>query len=117
PPPPGSPTYSYNRTDVAIDVKTYAIAVRGSATPVNTAVLVVPHHGPIIDYEPATQTAISVRWTGHEGNTQDLKAFLDLNNASAVGDDSAAAGTAFAALQNYAVGAQNFVLAADQGHL
>ena len=102
--------------NVPIAVRPVSITVKGGS-PVNTAVLVVPHHGPIIDYEPATQTAISVRWTGHEGKTQDLKAFLDLNNASAVGDDSAAAGTAFAALKNYAVGAQNFVLADDQGHI
>jgi penicillin amidase len=99
-----------------IALKPYAITVKGAA-PVNTAVLVVPHHGPLVNYSPATQSAVSMRWTGHEGNTQDLKAFLDLNNATSVGDDSAAAGTAVAALKNYAVGAQNFVLADDQGHI
>ncbi|HZR08364.1 MAG TPA: penicillin acylase family protein [Myxococcales bacterium] len=106
----------FNGGVVPIAVKQYPIAVKGG-TATGTAVLVVPHHGPIVHYDPATQTAISMRWTGHEGNTQDLKAFLDLNNASAVGDDTAAAGTAFAALKNYAVGAQNFVLADDQGHI
>jgi penicillin amidase len=121
PPPLVCATVEFrNRTggtiNVPIAVRPVSITVKGGAS-VNTAVLVVPHHGPIIDYEPATQTAISVRWTGQEGNTQDLKAFLDLNNASAVGDDSAAAGTAFAALTNYAVGAQNFVLADDQGNI
>ncbi len=116
PPPIVCGTVQFPGGDRAIAVKPYAITVKGAAA-VNTAVLVVPHHGPIVHYDPATQTAISMRWTGHEGNTQDLKAFLDLNNASAVGDDTAAAGTAFAALKNYAVGAQNFVLADDQGNI
>jgi penicillin G amidase len=96
---------------------TYQVAVRGQSSPTSVTVLVVPHHGPIVQFDPANGKAISVRWTGHEQSTQDLKAFLDLNNASSVGDASAAAGTAFAALQNYAVGAQNFVLADDQGNI
>jgi len=95
----------------------YQIEVRGQSSPTPWTVLVVPHHGPILHFDPAGGTALSMRWTGHEGNTQDLKAFLDLNNATMVGDDSAAAGTAFAALKNYAVGAQNFVLADDQGKI
>jgi penicillin amidase len=53
---------------------------------------------------------VSVRWTGQEGNTQDLKAFFGLDTATDV--DSA-----IAALKNYATGAQNFVLADDQGHI
>jgi penicillin G amidase len=110
-------TVLFNGVNVPIAVKPYLIAVKGG-TAVQTAVLVVPHHGPIVFYDPdVTMTAISVRWTGHEGNTQDLKAFLDLNTASAVGDDTAAAGTAFAALKSYGVGAQNFVLADDQGNI
>ena len=37
-----------------------------SDAPRNVTVLVVPHHGPIINFDPAHQTAISMRWTGHE---------------------------------------------------
>jgi penicillin amidase len=90
----------------------------GSGTPQTFYVLVVPHHGPIIHYDPTTQSAISVRWTGHEV-TQDLKAFLGLNTATAVGSpgDAPSTGTAFGALSGYAVGAQNFVLADDQGNI
>jgi len=118
PPPVVCAAVQFNTGTVPISVVPYSITVKGQSA-VPTAVLVVPHHGPIIHYDPAPSnlTAISMRWTGHEGNTQDLKAFLDLNNASAVGDDSAAAGTAFAALKSYAVGAQNFVLADDQGKI
>src|SRR5207237_9055350 len=97
---------------------TYQINVRGQPAPTSYDVWIVPHHGAMLPpFNPAGTSGVSVRWTGHEPNTQDLKAFLDLNNASAVGDDSAAAGTAFAALKNYGVGAQNFVLADDQGKI
>ena len=114
---PALPCVSFNGAPRPLLPVTYQIAVKGQASPTSFTALVVPHHGPILQFDPAHGKAVSVRWTGHEPNTQDLKAFLDLNNASAVGDDSAAAGTAFAALKNYGVGAQNFVLADDQGNI
>lgn len=73
------------------------------------ATIIAPHHGPIVKQLSAT-TALSARWTGQEGNTQDLSAFFGLDTATDV--DSA-----IAALKNYATGAQNFVLADDQGHI
>jgi penicillin amidase len=79
--------------------------------PVPDAVLVVPHHGPVIQApDPATGKGLSVRWTGHEGTTQDSKAFLGLNTATDVDG-------AMRALKDYATGAQNFVLADDQGNI
>jgi penicillin amidase len=86
------------------------VDARTHGFPVPAAVVVVPHHGPIIQAPDAAGKAVSVRWTGHEGNTQDLKAFLGLNTATDVD-------AAIAALKNYATGAQNFVLADDQGHI
>jgi penicillin amidase len=77
---------------------------------VPAAAIVVPHHGPIVKAPDGAGKAISVRWTGHEVNTQDLKAFYGLNTATSVDD-------AVNALKNYAVGAQNFVLADDAGHI
>jgi penicillin G amidase len=77
---------------------------------VPAAAIVVPHHGPVIQAPDAAGKAFSVRWTGHEVNTQDLKAFYGLNTATSVDD-------AVNALKNYAVGAQNFVLADDAGHI
>ena len=73
-------------------------------------VAVVPHHGPIIQAPDAGGHAVSVRWTGHEGWTQDLKAFLGLDTAASVD-------AAIAALNDYGTGAQNFVLADDQGNI
>ena len=72
--------------------------------------LIVPHHGPIVKLSTTTGAGVSVRWNGHEGNTHDLSAFLGLNTATDV--DSA-----IVALKQYATGAQNFVLADDQGHI
>jgi penicillin amidase len=59
-----------------------------------------------------------MRWTGHDP-TNDVAAFLGLNTATAVGttSDAATATTAIGALKNYAIGAQNFVLADDGGHI
>jgi penicillin amidase len=71
-------------------------------------VVLVPHHGPIVQAPDAGGRAVSVRWTGHEDWTQDLRAFLGLNTAADVA-------SAMAALEDYATGAQNFVLADDAG--
>ena len=111
-------TVHFNNADVPLAAKTYQVKVKGEATPRNVTVLVVPHHGPIINFDPAHQTAISMRWTGHEV-TADLEGFLGLIEATAVGTDTDAvgSGTAFGALKNYAIGAQNFVLADDTGHI
>ena len=81
----------------------------GAAAP-PPVVLIVPHHGPIIQLDEQAGTAVSVRWTGQEGNTQDLKAIYGLNTATDV--DSA-----MASLALFSTGAQNFVLADDQGNI
>ncbi len=73
-------------------------------------VLIVPQHGPIIQAPDATGHGVSVRWTGQEGNTQDLKAIVGLITAANVD-------AAVVALKDFATGAQNFVLADDQGNI
>ena len=117
------PCVVFNGAPVALKVvpETYMIRVApGTAGLVNSttlslgadappaATLIVPHHGPIIQLNATT--AISVRWTGQEGNTQDLKAIYGLNTATDV--DSA-----MASLALFSTGAQNFVLADDQGNI
>jgi penicillin amidase len=82
----------------------------GLLTAQTSIVAVVPHHGPIIQPPDAGGHAVSVRWTGQEGWTQDLKAFLGLDTAASVD-------AAMTALNDFATGAQNFVLADDQGHI
>jgi penicillin amidase len=73
-------------------------------------VLINPKHGPVISLDPTTGAATTVRWTGQEGTTQDLRAFLGLDVATDVDN-------AMDALKYYATGAQNFVLADDQGNI
>ena len=74
-------------------------------------VAVVPHHGPVVQAGDATTgKGASVRWTGQEGDTNDLKAFFGLNTAANVD-------AAIAALADYTTGAQNFVLADDAGNI
>ncbi|HET7503698.1 MAG TPA: penicillin acylase family protein [Kofleriaceae bacterium] len=69
-------------------------------------IFVVPHHGPVVQLDVPTLTAASFRWTGHEGNTQDVKAVFGLNTAASVD-------AAVLALKGFSTGAQNFVLADD----
>jgi penicillin amidase len=121
----GAPCTMFNGNPVApvIVLQTYRVRVAaGSAGLVDSnrlnlppgtvppAVLIVPNHGPIISLDETTGTAVSVRWTGQEGNTQDVKAILGLNTATDVD-------AAISALADYATGAQNFVLADDQGNI
>jgi penicillin amidase len=82
----------------------------GLPKPPPTFLLVVPHHGPIIQAPDAGGKAVSVRWTGQEGNTQDVKAILGLNTAVDVD-------AAIESLKGFSTGAQNFVLADDHGHI
>ena len=84
-------------------------------------VKVSPPHGPIIAAGPTGTTAISARWTGQETLTDDLRAFLRLNNAASVDDarlalegDPKPDGGSYT---GYYTGAQNFVLADDQGKI
>jgi penicillin amidase len=113
--PPQCGAVTFNGAPVPLTVKTFPIAVRGAAA-TSAQVAIVPHHGPIIQIDPAKGTAISMRWTGHEV-TNDVRAFLDLSTAKSVGDITAQPGTAFGALKNFTVGAQNFVLADDAGNI
>lgn len=67
----------------------------------------VPHHGPVVSKDVAGGKALTVRWTGHEP-TNEIRAFLGLNRAKNVAE-------ARVALQDFEVGAQNFVLADVEG--
>src|SRR5215470_11934176 len=78
-------------------------------------VQVSPKHGPILSAGPVAGTVISVRWTGQETLTDDIRAFFRLNNAASVEDarqalegDQKPDGGFYT---GYYTGAQNFVLA------
>lgn len=86
--------------------------------PVEYDVLIVPHHGPIIPTITADHTvqppapgskALSVKWTGHSP-TKDISAPLGLVKAKNVDD-------ARIALRNFAIGAENWVVADTSGNI
>ena len=86
------------------------VSALGLSSPPPAVTLIIPQHGPVIQAPDSTGRAISVRWTGQEGNTQDLTAIIGLNTALDVD-------AAVIALTDFSTGAQNFVLADDQGHI
>ena len=121
--PDGSPAVSFNGQPVKIIAvpQTYRFRTStGLATLTDAPVVKVsPPHGPIIAAGPTATTAISARWTGQETLTDDLRAFLRLNNAASVEDarqalegDPKPDGGSYT---GYYTGAQNFVLADDTG--
>ena len=123
--PDGSPAVSFNGQPVKIIAvpQTYRFRTStGLATLTDAPVVKVsPPHGPIIAAGPTATTAISVRWTGQETLTDDLRAFLRLNNAASVDDarqalegDPKPDGGSYT---GYYTGAQNFVLADDTGKI
>src|SRR5215469_2631690 len=123
--PDGGPAVSFLGQPVGIIIvpQTYkfrtatGLATLTSAPPVQVS----PPHGPIISAGPSAGTAISVRWTGQEVLTDDVRAFLRLNSATSVEDgrlalegDPKPDGGSYT---GYYTGAQNFVLADDQGNI
>ncbi len=86
-----------------------AIPVRGLASPATYDIQVIPGHGPLVSFDAATGTGLSFRWTGHEPSDE-LAAFFDLDAARSVDE-------ALAAWSQFEVGAQNFVVADDQGNV
>ena len=92
------------------------ISIKGRA-PLEYDVLVVPHHGPVVPTitaehtvtPPSSGKALSVKWTGHKA-TKDLSAVFGLMKAKNVDD-------ARIALRDFAVGAQNWVVADTTGNI
>ncbi len=109
----------WNGDDVPIESwdETLEIGALGTITETRTVTFErVPHHGPIlptiVDHDTAPRPpgpAISVRYTGHEPTTE-LAAFQSLWRAATVDDG-------MLAMRAFGFGAQNWVLADDQGHI
>jgi penicillin amidase len=81
----------------------------GGAIP--AAVLIVPrrNHGPIITFNQAAGTAISVQYAGFSG-TREMQAFRSINRARNLAQFTAA-------LQSFDVGSQNFIYADQEGNI
>ncbi|MEZ4459461.1 MAG: penicillin acylase family protein, partial [bacterium] len=85
---------------------TYKVA---NSADVTETIRIVPHHGPIIEWDPANNRAVSMRWTGHQADT-DFDAFFGLARAKSVAE-------AKAALENATTVNQNFVVIDDQNNI
>jgi Protein related to penicillin acylase len=121
----GVPIVEFNGQQVPLTVVPQVYRYRTSAglatLPNPQPVLVSPKHGPVVFFDQTSGLLVSARWTGQETQTDDIRAFLRLNNAASVDDarhalegDSKPDGGRFT---GYWVGAQNFVLADDQGNI
>lgn len=102
--PGGPPLVPPGATPVEI-AETYA--VRGRTSPVAGTVLLVPGYGPVISH--AGGVYLTLRWTGQEPSNE-AEAFFALGAARSVDE-------AFAALDRFQVGAQNFVIADVDGNV
>ncbi|MEZ4297272.1 MAG: penicillin acylase family protein [Polyangiaceae bacterium] len=109
---------SFEGKDVAIEVIEEPIVIQGKAEPYVYKVLNVPHHGPIVptilpdhtvaDPDPAAG-ALSIKWTGLEP-TSEVAAVFSLLRAKDVDE-------AYAALQDFGVGAQNWMIGDTSGNV
>ena len=107
-----------NGQDVAIEVIEEPIVIQGKDQPLVYKVQNVPHHGPILpsitkDHQivapdPAVG-AISIKWTGLEP-TDEIAAVFKLLQAKNVDD-------AYTALQDFGVGAQNWMIGDTSGNV
>jgi len=125
---PGPVSVLYKGNQVPVIAVQQDVGVRASTGLGKTTitVYVVPHHGPIVaavpsGSDPTHGVAYSVRWTGNATQSDDARAFYRLNNAASVADavqaldgDPKDGGGNYT---GYYTGAQNFVLADDQGHI
>lgn len=95
--------------------ETFRMNVPGSglkpapANSVPAATLIIPRHGPIIDFDSKSGTAVSVQYAGFYP-THELEAFLFIDQAKNADDFKAA-------LQYFDVGTQNFAYADVDGNI
>ncbi len=98
----------FNGDEVPIQEVAYTFEVAGGQ-PQTISFPFVPHHGPIVQTDAKAGTALSVRWTGHDADT-DINFFLALASATTVDE-------ARTALRNVTTAGQNFVVADRDGNI
>lgn len=98
----------FNGEEVPIQEVEYTFEVAGG-DPQTISFPYVPHHGPIVETDAKAGTALSVRWTGHDADT-DINFFLALGSATSVDE-------ARVALRNVTTAGQNFVVADREGNI
>ncbi len=92
----------FEGNEVPIFEKEFTFDDSATGTQITRTFRWVPHHGPIVSEDDATNTAVSVRWTGHEGGT-DLDTFFGLARAGTTEEARVAIEQASSASQNFVV--------------
>lgn len=99
----------FNGQNVPIFEKMFTFQDAKTKMPVTKTFRWVPHHGPIVSEDTTAHTAVSIRWTAHDGST-DLDGFFGIAKATSVD-------AAKAALQDISSANQNFVVIDKQGNI
>jgi penicillin G amidase len=86
-----------------------AIVPAGGAIPAFTLIVPRRNNGPIVQFDAATGVALSLQWVGFSG-TREIEAVLGFARARSMDDF-------VAALQNFDVGSQNWVVADARGNI
>ncbi len=89
----------FNGQEVPFVTKTFTFP-NAADKPVEKTFKWVPHHGPVIAEDPATKTAISVRWVAQDGMT-DIASFMALQTATSVKELPTALSQLTATNQNF----------------
>jgi penicillin amidase len=103
----GGTNVMFNGKPVPIVTKNVDLVDQGKT--VTKTLAWVPHHGPIVSLNLVANTAVSIRWRGHDGST-DPQAFVALGRANSIEEAKAALGAVTTANQN-------FVIADKQGRI
>lgn len=98
----------FNGNEVPLTARQTVIKRVGFADHVQT-LYYVPHHGPVVSTDEVGQTAITIRWVGHEADT-DLNFLTAMSRARNVTE-------AKAALRNLTATGQNFIVADVEGNI
>lgn len=92
----------FNGEEVPIETRSFPIEVAGMAEPVTGTYDLVPHHGPVVPGTRTADRALTIRWIGHDTDT-DINFLLGLATATSVEEGRAA-------LENITSAGQNFVI-------
>ncbi len=99
----------FNGQNVPIFEKSFVFQDAKGGVPITKTFRWVPHHGPIVSEDTTAHTAVSIRWTAHDGGT-DLDGFFGIANAGTVDE-------AKQALTKITSASQNFVVIDKQGNI
>ncbi|MEL6184993.1 MAG: penicillin acylase family protein, partial [Myxococcota bacterium] len=98
----------FNGQVVPFITRQFTIEVSGGA-PVTRTALYVPHHGPVVALDAMAGTALTIKWTGQDADT-DLDFLFEMSKAASVDE-------AQVALRKVTTVGQNFVVADRTGNI